>query len=372
MLVQIYGGKKLWSKDLVKRDLCTAIVVGGRSSTMIPISKYIDELKCELKDYTIISVKDSLPQINCLPEKMQYQQVICIGGGKVIDIGKTISLGLSKKIIESMLLGQIIAKYRRISRLICVPTTAGSGSEATHFAVCYLNGKKYSISDQSILPDISILDPSLLESQSENMLKVTALDAVCQCIESMFSKNANIESTSYAKCGLELGLNAINSMLFSAPKTQELNLLQTSANFSGKAINITKTNLPHALSYYLTSQFNVSHGLSVSLFMEVYLRTLNKKVRELSKEQRKNFEFLCHKLCGSEYYIHDTWSSLLYKLSLPKSIMDLDRKIDRKGLLNSVNIERLSNFSIQIDLSNFIDEVFNVTEPEFEKLICNY
>lgn len=331
----------------------TLLICGDQSAKSPVLAKTIERLASGIKGVTIHSVKTDLPYITDVPSADGYAQIICIGGGKVIDIAKIASLNLSAEALSEQLNAGDFIIPAKID-IVCAPTTCGSGSEATSFAVCYLDGKKFSISHPSLRPDTVVLDPKLLISQTDKQAKIGALDAVCQAIESMFSVAANEASVGLSQRALKLGLKA-----FRLSESTELRLdnyrdFQNAANFAGQAINITKTNLPHALSYYLTLHHKVPHGLAVALFFEGYLQFLQDNYDDLPVFQKANFDFVCGSLCGQSEYQNGTWQDLLAGAGMPRHISDLPIELDLTALTASVNLERLRNFILPGNLEYLV------------------
>ena len=116
--------------------------------------------------------------------------ILAVGGGSPIDVAKCI-----KKYSESD------------APIIAIPTTSGTGSESTHFAVVYENGNKLSVAAPDLLPDIVILEPATLKNVPEYTRKATMLDALCHAIESHWAKKATPESKGYAEKAIEDSLN---------------------------------------------------------------------------------------------------------------------------------------------------------------------
>ncbi len=115
----------------------------------------------------------------------------------------------------------------------------------------------------SILPDAAVLDYTLLKTLPDNQRKSTLLDSLCQAIESFWSNGATEESRKYSETCITLILKNYKSYLDNNNECFE-NILQAS-NYSGKAINISRTTAPHAMSYKLTSLYGISHGYAVAL-----------------------------------------------------------------------------------------------------------
>lgn len=186
--------------------------------------------------------------------------IIAVGGGTIIDLAKIISIAYSNHCEKA----EEVLTHKELKNrldLIFIPTTAGTGSEATSFAVVYKDKIKFSVDNQSLLPGTIVLDPLLLKSLPVPILNSTVLDALAQGIESTWAKGATHESREYSKQAISLILDNIDK----ENSLDRLEKLQLASHFAGKAINISKTTLPHSISYPLTSHFNIPHGIAVFL-----------------------------------------------------------------------------------------------------------
>lgn len=197
--------------------------------------------------------------------------IIAIGGGTAIDIAKLIRCFAGQSVTPA----EIIDEPNRIdaslsSPLIAVPTTAGTGSEATHFAVVYVDGVKHSVAHESMLPDVSIVDPKLTYSMPSHLTAVSGLDALCQAIESMWSVNSTQDSYSHASAALDLLIANLHPAVH-APTSDIRAAMSRAANLAGKAINISKTTAPHAISYAITMSHGVPHGHAAALSLPSFL-----------------------------------------------------------------------------------------------------
>lgn len=186
--------------------------------------------------------------------------IIAVGGGTIIDLSKIYSLACSNRLTD---LEKILSDKTLENKIdsIFVPTTAGTGSEATSFAVVYKDRKKYSILHPTLLPKYTILDTGLLKSLPEAILNATVSDALAQGIESMWAVGGTEESREYAR----ITITDILSGIEETDRMKKLAAFQLGAHFSGKAINISKTTISHAISYPLTSHFGIPHGIAVFL-----------------------------------------------------------------------------------------------------------
>ena len=180
--------------------------------------------------------------------------LLAIGGGSVID--------LAKAVLFYTMQSSVRAPY-----FIAVPTTTGSGTEATHFAVMYENKKKQSLQHPDLLPRMVILDPLLTISLSPYQAAVSGMDAFCQAVESYWNLNANAESRSNSLSAILLWRQHFLASLHDSAHREGM---LDAAYLSVKAINLTRTTGPHALSYYLTAHHNIPHGQAVALFLPVF------------------------------------------------------------------------------------------------------
>jgi alcohol dehydrogenase class IV len=195
---------------------------------------------------------------------------IAIGGGSSIDMAKLISLlAPETKPYKELITGSHKFQGRK-STLLTIPTTAGSGSEATHFAAVYLQSNKYSVAHPSLLPDAAIIDATLTLSCPPYLTAVTGVDALSQAIESYWSINSTPQSKSYAANALNLILAHLVPATRNGTKKDRLALAKA-AHLSGQAINITKTTAPHALSYTLTIKYGIPHGQAVAVFLPWFI-----------------------------------------------------------------------------------------------------
>lgn len=148
---------------------------------------------------------DDFRRIRLTADPAEPGCVVAIGGGRVLDIGKMLATwplhpDTLKTAVEG---GQSLA--RRIP-LVAVPTTAGSGSESTPFAVVYLHGRKHSLDHPSLLPDVAVVDYRLTAAVPRPAAAAAGLDVLCQCIESLLSRRTTPASDRDARRGLILAM----------------------------------------------------------------------------------------------------------------------------------------------------------------------
>lgn len=190
--------------------------------------------------------------------------VLAVGGGSVIDMAKSVNVLAAQQGEPRSYVLKREEMRKAGNPLIAIPTTAGSGSEATCFAVVYMEKTKYSLEHESMLPASAIVDPVLTMSLPPAVTSVTGMDALCQAIESYWSVNSTEESTYYAAEGIRLAMDNLEEAV-NAPSERAREAMARAAHLAGKAINISKTSASHAVSYPITSYFGVAHGHAVGL-----------------------------------------------------------------------------------------------------------
>lgn len=267
--------------------------------------------------------------------------ILSIGGGSVIDVAKCIKKDYPVK-------------------HLAIPTTAGTGSEATHFAVLYEKGEKKSVAAKELLPEYVILEAHLLRGLSLYQKKSTMLDALCQCIESYWSLAANAWSRAYAKKGIELIWNNYEAYL--ADDVQTYKTMLEAAHYSGKAIQITTTTAPHAMSYKLTTLYGISHGHAVGLclpFVWEYMYEQLENKKKNTEGLKETFLELAH------IFSCQNIGETIEKLKAFYQALDLQKpdiqQADIDVFVQTINVERLQNNPMEltsVDLKRIYQKIW--------------
>ncbi|MCK5605969.1 phosphonoacetaldehyde reductase [Candidatus Pacearchaeota archaeon] len=223
-------------------------------------------------------------------ESEQFDIVIAVGGGSSIDVAKLINyLSVHPEDFENYKFPYPPSKDS-VKPLIAIPTTSGSGSEATSFAVLYANKEKFSVDNKFLLPDIAIVDPNLTESLPKYITATTGMDALSQAIESYWSINSTNESKRYAGDAIKIIIASLEATVNNPSQSSRLAMAQA-AYLAGKAINITRTTAPHAISYPLTSFFGIPHGQAVAVTLSSML-LFNANVSSQDVSDKRGFEYV--------------------------------------------------------------------------------
>lgn len=188
----------------------------------------------------------------------QCDSIMAVGGGSAMDVAKCIKLysscaGYGAE--GSWLNAEIVPNN---IPFIAMPTTAGTGSEATRYAVIYYNDAKQSITSDSFIPATVLMDSNALKTLPLYQKKSTMMDALCHAIESFWSVNSTDQSKEYSRAAIKGVLENMHGYL---ANTEEGNAgMLKAAHTAGQAINITQTTAGHAMCYKITSLFRSAHG----------------------------------------------------------------------------------------------------------------
>lgn len=339
---------------LKKQNIKTALLVCDNSFPLLEIYSYFKTIKERLgisvikfDDFHSNPTYESVERgVRCFHEK-ECELIIAVGGGSAIDVAKCIKLYSNMEPEENYLQQKIIPNE---IELLAIPTTAGTGSEATRYAVIYYNGEKQSVTDNSCIPKTVLLDSSVLKTLPDYQRKVTMMDALCHSIESFWSVNSTEESKKYSKEAIQKILTYYKSYL-NNEEIGNQNMLYA-ANIAGKAINITQTTAGHAMSYKLTSLYGIAHGHAVALCMTALWTYMIAHVKDACIDERgseymeKMFAELAETMgCRTAEKAAEKFSGMVKEMQFA---VPVSRQEDFQNLVDSVNIVRLSNNPIRL------------------------
>jgi alcohol dehydrogenase class IV len=234
----------------------------------------IDELQQQDIRVTIdtsITSEPSFEDFNRLMEKLSDTDpdvVIGIGGGSVLDISKLLAAQLDNTQPLAEIVGNGLLKQRN-KRLICVPATAGTGSEASPNAILVddTDNQKKGIISPFLVPDVVYVDPLLTISVPPAITAATGLDALTHCLEAYTNKFAQPFIDMYAFEGMRLIAGNIVEAVKNGTNEHARYQVAMGSLLGGFCLGPVNTAAVHALSYPLGSMFHLAHGLSNALLL---------------------------------------------------------------------------------------------------------
>ena len=293
--------------------------------------------------------------------------ILAVGGGSTIDIAKQTNV-LAAQTNSLMFTEQSLSKDISENNLniknnglplIAIPTTAGTGSESTQFSVIYINKRKYSIDDPKLLPNFVILDSSFLNGSPTELIATTGMDALTQSIESLWSVNSTEQSRGYATEAIKIIRDTLEEAYISGYDSGDSGeVMLKAANLSGKAINITRTTAPHAISYPLTIHFKIPHGhavaLTLSKFFEINSQTNKYKINDLRGKTHVDsimkYIFSLF-LASSAKECSKNFNKLMDTIGLERNFnkLGIESKADIKKITDNIDPNRIKNNPVEID-----------------------
>jgi len=206
------------------------------------------------------------------------ENIIALGGGSVLDTAKVLMVGTRSGSFDELLaLLDKGAPFRpsRVKRLITIPTTAGTGSEVTPWATVWdrtINHKKYSLHLDQTWPYAAIVDPELTHSLPASVTLQSGLDALSHSLEAIWNLNANPISDMFAVAAAREMIEILPLLLgdLSDPGLRERASL--AALKAGLAFSNTKTALAHSISYEMTIEHGLPHGIACSFVLPTVLQ----------------------------------------------------------------------------------------------------
>ena len=313
--------------------------------------------KVKFSDFTPNPLYEQVCQGVDLFKSSDCDAILAVGGGSAIDVAKCIKLAVLAEEGKAALIPPLVSQRLPIdgSRIpfIAIPTTAGTGSESTHNAVMYYEGAKQTVTNDGILPDYAVLEPSVLKTLPLYQKKCTMMDALCQGIESWWSVNSTDESKEYSRKAVELVMAHWRKYIFENDDEAAAQIM-LAANYSGRAINIAQTTAAHAMSYKITSLFKLPHGHAVAVCLpeiwEYMLANPDKCIDSRGKEYVLNiFRSIATSLgCNHATEAIGSFREMMRSLELGNPQRNLLTESSFDSLCRSVNPVRLKNNPVNL------------------------
>ncbi|SCA56270.1 putative Iron-containing alcohol dehydrogenase [Candidatus Terasakiella magnetica] len=278
--------------------------------------------------------------------------LIAIGGGSAIDVAKGIKLlaevpdaHFEKALSDA----SAYDLHNHDVEFFAIPTTFGTGSESTSFATVYVKEKKYSLLSPACLPTGYLLDGYLGVSASQYIKASCGIDALCQAIESFWAKGANEESRRYALEAISLIMPSLPIFVCEESDVAVLDKMALGSNYAGRAINISKTTAPHAISYAITQKYGIEHGQAVFLTLPYFLR--KNYILDQSGIMRQLLGVLN---CRSIQEADEKLISLSSTIGLKSKLSEIQtiNEHDVRSIASQVNLERLGNHPFDVTMSD--------------------
>lgn len=269
----IYGGENSIQniKEIITQENVKKAVIftdkGIRSTGLL--DKLLDVLKQIQTEYEVFDDLTPEPAYQDIERVMKQVEgckgdiIIAIGGGSVMDAAKLCSvLKDASYTVKDLLQDSTLAKKQ--IKTIMIPTTCGTGSEATCNAIVAIpeEQSKKGIVNDSMIPDYVILDAQMIQKLPKSIVAATGVDALAHCVECFTSKKATPLSDLYAMQGAKLIFKNIREAYDNPDNMEAKSNMLLGAFYGGIAITGSGTTAVHALSYPLGGKYHIAHGVS--------------------------------------------------------------------------------------------------------------
>jgi acetaldehyde dehydrogenase / alcohol dehydrogenase len=241
---------------------------------------------CPKTHVHVVVIPDAEPESKVIAQGVEAlnfykaDQIVALGGGSVIDAAKIMKLkyespeadleylaapflDLRKRVVEYP------AEKRNQARLIAISTTSGTGSEVTPFAVLIdkQHGRKVTLADYSLTPDVAIVDPQFVMSMPKGLTADTGIDCLTHALEAGVSNYASPYTDSNAMQAIRLVFKYL-PVAYEHPRNEEArSMMHNAACIAAMAFSNASVGVNHALAHAFGARFGIAHGRANALML---------------------------------------------------------------------------------------------------------
>jgi alcohol dehydrogenase class IV len=287
---EVYSGVNALDKmkDILKGKSKVVIFTdkGIANSGLLEIPlQYVKEAGVSYELLDDLKVEPSCDEVQVVVDRFKTtnaELIIAVGGGSVMDTAKLASVLFTNDYTVRDLLADPSKAVKNIKTLM-IPTTAGTGSEATPNSIVLVPEKqmKVGIVNDEMISDYVILDAVMIKKLPRKIAAATEIDALSHAIECYTSNKANPFSNMFALEALDLIMNNIEEAVNNPDAMEAKNSMMIASFYAGVAIATSGTTAVHALSYPLGGKYHVPHGVSNAIMLMPVMRFNEPMCREL-------------------------------------------------------------------------------------------
>ena len=241
---------------------------------------------CPKTHVHVTVIPDAEPEVKVINDAVETlkfykaDQIIALGGGAVIDAAKIMKLKYESPDADLEYLAAPFLDLRKrvveypkdkvnLARLIAIPTTSGTGSEVTPFAVLTdkQRGRKVTLADYSLTPDVAIVDPQFVMSMPKGLTADTGIDCLTHALEAGVSNYASPYTDSNAMQAIRLAFKYL-PIAYEHPQDEEARcMMHNAACIAAMAFSNASVGVNHALAHSLGARFGIAHGRANALLL---------------------------------------------------------------------------------------------------------
>lgn len=274
------------------------VVTSGSAASRGHLSMVLERLpeSCRVDVFSQVGVEPDFNTVEravAMMRKSQPDTIIALGGGSVLDAAKIMrlfydhpNLTLSEVATPFLDFRQRVVRFPTgaSTQLVAIPTTSGTGSEVTPFAVLKDSNShtKFSLVDESLLPDVAILDAQLTRSLPPQITIDTAVDALTHALEALVSIMSSDYTDGLALEAIRLIFEALPEAIKNGSNVVWRHKLHNAACLAGMAIGNASVGVNHALAHSLGAKFDIPHGRANGVFLLSTLEYNSKVPRKIT------------------------------------------------------------------------------------------
>jgi alcohol dehydrogenase len=244
---------------------------------------------------------DNIEEAYTLYKAHSCEGIIAFGGGSPMDCAKGVAARVARPDLQIPQMKGTLKVRREMPPFFAIPTTAGTGSEATVAAVVS-NSKtheKYAISDPVLIPHYAVLDPLLTVKLPPHITATTGMDALTHAVEAYIGKGTTEETRAYSLEAVKLIFDNLYPAYIDGENREARKNMQKAAYLAGMAFTRAYVGNVHAIAHTLGGFYGVPHGLANAVILpyvlEFYGKTIYKPLSELAEaagigEQKQSIE----------------------------------------------------------------------------------
>ncbi len=343
---------KRFSGDDALEKLAAQLLKGNQTKVCIVTDKDIVELgllrlllnaledvsiECIIYDKTVVNPTDQ----NAIEASAMYNENNCsafiaLGGGSAIDCTKIAAALIARPNMEPHQMKGLFRVLKKLPTVFAIPTTSGSGSEATLAAVISdsTTHEKYAIKDPSLFPYAAVLDPKFTIGLPPHITATTGLDALTHALEAFMGRSNTLKTRKYALKAISLVFENLPLVFKDGANIEARANMQMAAYLAGIAFTRAYVGYTHAIAHTLGSFYNVPHGLAVAVTLPLVLS-------QYGEEAYKKLAFLADHIGISE--IHDTQEKRALKFI--SAIEALNKSLNIQNCISQIQTEDIPSLA---------------------------
>jgi alcohol dehydrogenase class IV len=296
------------------------------------VLKYLSEAGFEVDVFDEVKPEPSVDDIIDGARKLSNfapDWIIGLGGGSCMDAAKAMWVLYERPDIKLAEISPLVRLgLRKKARLVCIPTTSGTGSDASWVTVVTDEREhfKMELASRELYPDISIVDPKLTLSMPKKLAAYTAIDALINAIEAYVSQWKNDFSDALAVRSAQLIFKYLPRAYENRKDKEAIEKMHNAATMAGMAYSNSQVGIAHSLGHAFGGVFKIPHGLATGVFLPY---SIEFNAKEAAERYRELAEAIGIKAESAEEAVRKLVAAvegLMKKVELPLSIKEMGIK----------------------------------------------